>query len=274
MEEKLNRINEILESLGEPFRVEYKAVNKNNEVLSGLVLTGKTACPTIYVDDEMFLATPDDEIIKELADTFATCNLDFDSRYIEQDYILANVYPKIIGSNNLHWVEEGNYMYKKFLDLIILFYVIVGDEDGQMLSYTLMNSHVKGLRKGDIYGTAISNLRKSTDVFPMERIFREMIGETDDVGNDMWIFTNKWRVNGAAVILIDDLLNDFASTVNEDFIILPSSVHEVIALPFASTINAEDLYSMVCEINSTTIDPKDKLTDNVYIYDGSLRAYK
>ena len=272
MEEKLRRINKILESLGEPFRVEHRNVHKNNETLSGIMLTGRSACPTIYVDDETFLATPDDEVIKELADTFATCNLEFDSRYTQHDYILANVYPKVIGANNLHWVEEENYLYKKFLDLIVLFYVVVGEENGQILSYTLMESHVRGMSKGDIYGSAITNLRNATDVYPMENVLREVLDVDWESG--MWIFTNKWKVNGAAVMLVDDLLSDFAETVNQDFVILPSSVHEVIVMPFAYTIDAEMLYNMVCQVNRETLAPCDKLVDNVYIYDGTLRAYK
>lgn len=48
-------------------------------------------------------------------------------------------------------------------------------------------------------------------------------------------------------------------------IILPSSVHEIIVLPY----NDEDVYAlkdMVIEVNKSSLDNEDFLSDSVYLY--------
>ena len=47
----------------------------------------------------------------------------------------------------------------------------------------------------------------------------------------MYIMTNRQEVNGASVLLYDDVLQTFALKKKTDFYILPSSIHEVILVP-------------------------------------------
>ena len=54
-----------------------------------------------------------------------------------------------------------------------------------------------------------------------------------------------------------------------DYYILPSSVHEVIVLPASKKNNeAVNLVQMVKEINVTEVAPEEKLSDEVYFFDG------
>lgn len=70
------------------------------------------------------------------------------------------------------------------------------------------------------------------------------------------------------------LLNDISEMFGDVFVILPSSIHECLAVPVGMAMNLNEMLDLVRSVNETTLEPKDKLTDNVYIYDGSLRAYK
>lgn len=82
----------------------------------------------------------------------------------------------------------------------------------------------------------------------------------------MYVLTNKQRTNGAACILYENVMEEFAWSVGEDLFVLPSSVHEVILVPAVRGINEEELTQMVREVNSEELDEIDILSDHVYFY--------
>lgn len=53
----------------------------------------------------------------------------------------------------------------------------------------------------------------------------------DESAIPMYIMTNEQEVNGASVLLYDNVLESFALEKKTDFYILPSSIHEVILVP-------------------------------------------
>lgn len=82
----------------------------------------------------------------------------------------------------------------------------------------------------------------------------------------MYVLTNKQRTNGAACMLYENVMEEFAWSVGEDLFVLPSSVHEVILVPAVRGINEEELTQMVREVNSEELDEIDILSDHVYFY--------
>ena len=82
----------------------------------------------------------------------------------------------------------------------------------------------------------------------------------------MYVCTNASKINGAGVILYENLLKDFAQKVGADFYILPSSVHETLLIPVSDQFDVETLKAMVCEVNMTQVAPEEQLSDQVYLY--------
>lgn len=82
----------------------------------------------------------------------------------------------------------------------------------------------------------------------------------------MYIMTNRQEVNGASVLLYDDVLQEFASQKKTDFYILPSSIHEVILVPSNRIDNPAQLFTMVADANQTVVALGDVLSDSVYYY--------
>ena len=52
-----------------------------------------------------------------------------------------------------------------------------------------------------------------------------------------------------------------------DFYIIPSSIHEIIAVPMSLGTTPDDLVEMVHQVNASEVAPSDQLSDEVYIYD-------
>ncbi len=91
----------------------------------------------------------------------------------------------------------------------------------------------------------------------------------EDEGPKMIILTNQSRVYGSQAILSDAALQQVREAMDgQDFVVLPSSVHEVICLPWSDEMKPEDLRQMVREVNGTEVSPQEYLSDNIYKYDG------
>lgn len=72
---------------------------------------------------------------------------------------------------------------------------------------------------------------------------------------------------GAGYILYPEVQEQAAQTLKSDFYVLPSSIHETIALPATKFDNsqAQDLKDMVIGINHE-LTREETLSDNVYYY--------
>ena len=46
---------------------------------------------------------------------------------------------------------------------------------------------------------------------------------------------------------------------------LPSSIHEMLILPYNESINMDDLSFMVADVNATQVEPEERLTDRAYL---------
>ena len=82
-------------------------------------------------------------------------------------------------------------------------------------------------------------------------------------------------VNGAGVIAYQDFMEKASERVgNSSFFILPSSIHELLIIPDNGKFDLQELKNMVKEVNTTTVDPADKLTDSVYHYDAKDKIFE
>lgn len=86
----------------------------------------------------------------------------------------------------------------------------------------------------------------------------------------LYIISNKSGVYGATSILYDGVLNRLSDKLNSDLIILPCSIHEMLAIPFEyvlwNKLNISEFSNMVYEINRELVTTKERMSDNVYLY--------
>jgi hypothetical protein len=82
----------------------------------------------------------------------------------------------------------------------------------------------------------------------------------------MYILSNFKGINGASCLLYENVLSEFAQLIQSDFYILPSSIHEIILVPYDKAILKEALAEMVEEVNRTQVSGDEVLSDRVYFY--------
>jgi len=107
-----------------------------------------------------------------------------------------------------------------------------------------------------------------SDGMPPEMV-DQMIGEMP-ADRTMWIISNDRGINGAGSMLYEDNLHKLAMDLETDLYLLPSSVHECIAV----SVNMGDPYElaeMVSEINMGQVALEERLSNQVYHYDKDAR---
>ena len=96
-----------------------------------------------------------------------------------------------------------------------------------------------------------------------------MIGEMPE-DKMMWVISNDRGINGAGSMLYEDNLHKLAMKLETDLYILPSSVHECIAVS-TNVGDPYELAEMVSEINMGQVALEDRLSNQVYHYDKDAR---
>lgn len=161
--------------------------------------------------------------------------------------------------------------HTRFLDLAKLYYADckIGETAGSILIY---HRHVKewNITEDELITAAEENTPR---LYPanLHPIFNTL-GFDDDISLilkmpfPMFVLSNTGNQNGAAVVCYKDILERFSQKIEDDLVILPSSVHETMLLPLQKSNNIESLRKMVYDINHATLDQSQFLSDNVYLY--------
>ena len=110
----------------------------------------------------------------------------------------------------------------------------------------------------------MKNIEESVIMNLGEMLFG-MTGKNMGTETPMVVVTNESKVFGATEILKSETLAKIAEDFDDDVVILPSSIHEVICVPL-NDIDGNPMVGMVRDINRSVVDPKEVLSDNVYIY--------
>ncbi len=257
-------------------------VQKVNRTLDGISLTGETEgmliAPTIYINDmyEHYMACGD---LQQVLQT-AAVGMDRVFQQTSQYQIdLANVKDRIVFQ--LINTEQNrdmlaNMPHREFQDLSIIYrwVVKVGAEGIQSAKVDNKLAEGLGFSEEQLFSLAAENTRKilPPHVFSINEMLQDMgmmfgVARPEET---MWIITNDKGIDGAASMLYEDKLHALAQEIGTDLYILPSSVHEVIAVSTGMG-EPEELAQMVSEINMDQVALSERLSNQVYHYDKDLR---
>ena len=162
----------------------------------------------------------------------------------------------------------------RYQDLAIIFYCLLSADQYNQANILIHNEHLSlwNVTADSLYHAALINTPKLLpyELISMQSFLSEhhpdFIKEIEDCEVTIYILTNHYRTNGATVILYEDLLRQLAEKFQQDFLLLPSSIHEVLLIPVDSA-DSEDLsrYTrMVQEVNETQLADDEILSDHAY----------
>lgn len=287
----------MLENLPEKYQkgeVVINKVPKVNQTLDGLsIMLGEDSniCPNLYVQDiyERYLETGDLEgTLKESAQLYVNLaqRAGVDKVDLNFDKLKDNVIFALVNTEQNKKLLES-VPNKPFHDLSIIFRWVVSVGNEQMSSAVVNESMMKqaGMNIDELMEAAMENTKRLLPVSicsmeeklmsvvsdEMERDFiSSMMGTERPPRETLWIISNSMGLNGASAILYEDKLHELAETMGTDLYLLPSSVHECIAVS-VDMGTPEELAEMVQSVNMNEVELKDRLSNNVYHYDKDLR---
>lgn len=281
-------LKEIRMKMGDAFQIRKRDVIKNNDVkMTGIEVIKEEADigPCVYLDEVYREYKSDgikfDEIVDEvyrLILKHAENTPDFDiSGFREWETIRGDIYPKLVNAKqNKEMLEK--IPHRAFMDMAVVYYAVARDHAREDIGTILIyNGHMEiwGQEEENLYQTAMMNMcvDGEADFTDIKTIVERMTGITfpekdgnDSQDTDMYVLTNQCRRFGAAEILDKKTLRMVADQVGDGFIVLPSSVHEIIVLPPKEEAEYEELAHMVRMVNDTQVEAEERLSDHVYIY--------
>lgn len=291
------KFKEFLPEKYQDAQVEIRQVKKVNRTLDGLSIRvnepGMKISPTIYVNHmyEDYITTED------LNATLAGAAEGYVNAMKKKENININdltnadcakdkiVFQLINTEQNREML--ANMPHREFRDLSVIYRMVV-KIDGEGIASTPIHDGLAGalgFTEEQMFKLAAENTKRllpptiksmnevMRDIFSKDGMPAEiadlMIGEMPPK-QQMYVISNNKGINGAVSMLYEDGLHELAEKLDSDLYIMPSSVHEVIAVS-TDMGDPNELAEMVADINMGQVALDERLSNQVYHYDKDLR---
>lgn len=250
---------------------------KNNGIVRvGLILSEKNVniSPTIYMEEYYKLHQEGckmEDLARAVLELYE--NVKFDNswenmEFNEYESIKDNIVIRLVQKKrNQELLKEIPYI--PMLDLAVVFYMILEVTEFGMATMRVSNDTIErwNVNVQQLYVTALMNTQRR---LPGEFMtLNDVIGEGEpyvSAGPNMYVLSNDRKSYGAAAILYPGCLKRIGAYLKDDYFIVPSSVHEVIIVPYEEISDSQYLNEMVECVNSNCVTEEEILEDHVYYY--------
>ncbi len=269
----------------------YTAVKNNGTERTGVIIEapGINISPTIYLE-EYYEQYRKGRTIEETVDLLMQFyrNIRRDepwdcSRLLDFEGVKDRIVFKLINTEkNRDFLRDTPH--RTFLDLSVVFYVLLEVNGDGTAAMPVKIDHIKrwDVKEKTLWEAAVENVKHllPAEFLTMRYALQECLSGTEISGDrenlldapetardQMYVLSNRIRSYGAACIAYPHILEMVGSILEDDFYVLPSSVHEVVIVPASSGIQCSEMDAMVREINETQVAAEEVLSDSAYFYD-------
>ena len=208
--------------------------------------------------------------------------------YMQRAKIEQDIIPVLVNTAGRRDLVE-HVVSHEFLDLSMIYAVIPEkrmEVDGEFSVITPYMAKQLRFSNEDLYSLAERNMKRRMPVgcFSLETWLEYRLREIgaytgpSQEGRSLgrfsppiYLLKNEKNCFGATVLVYQDPIRDLADRLGENLFLLPSSIHEVIAVPESMECSAEELAQIVRQVNREMVGPQDYLSDHVYYYDRDQR---
>lgn len=222
------------------------------------------------------------EIVEEVLKVYKSAMKDINPKNLKHLEEWGNIKERLalrIVSKERNQEELYNLVYEEICDLVAIATICVerNGEGVKSIRITQDLARKWNVSNEEILEAAKENTSKLFSpkiqdlyefVQDMVDISKEELSQGQKNFPDLQILTNDLCINGATVILYDSFMKDVYERLGGKFIILPSSIHEVLVVPLEDSMYIPYLQEVVESINQRFVAEDEILSDNVYMYDG------
>ncbi|MBE5948649.1 MAG: hypothetical protein E7261_06405 [Lachnospiraceae bacterium] len=273
-----------------------KVTKNNNTMLDAVVLEGMNIAPVAYIHD-FYEAFKSGKAIHEIIEDIMLIVSNVPESVKEivakmDDYKEASKYilPAIINyEKNQEYLKK--VVHRRFLDLAVVYKIAFDVDDGVRGVLTIPNFELEQwcVTEEELYKKAIENARKKDEfsAVPIMELCYDILSHNgvhteeearlyeaskDTSDKNFIVLSSDSRQGGASVLLFTDIFKNALEKYYPDskkLLILPSSIQEVIAMPYPDDEESiKFLKEMVREVNETVVAEEEVLSDDsLYFYD-------
>lgn len=258
------------------YKAEAQNTIKNGVELEGIrILTDSNIAPVIYTEAIIENAENEgktlDEVVSAIIGTYESHkSFEFDVNMLfDRDFILNSIF---VGLQRVSTEDIEKKLCEDFEGIESYLY-IRGEADREG-SYSIKVSKAildrANISEVEAWEQAQTNTEAETSLESMAKVMSEMLGfeysEEMDEQTPFFIISNTSRVKGASAILNKKVLAEFGERYHTDkIVVLPSSIHEMLLVPYTEEIDIDTFSDMVASVNGSEVEPMDKLVDRAFI---------
>jgi hypothetical protein len=283
------------ERLGPDFTLMVQPITKNN----GLILHGlsigkedERTAPTIYLNhfyDSYQKGRPFHAILDDITALYQSAPLPENlpiEEFLSQEQIMEKVIFRLINEPaNRELLKEVPHITYPELDLSVIFCISLQKDEDNLLTALIHNRHQKSWNRSaeELFLAAKANTPRvfPARIRPLPEAIKDIVKKSSEheINEDtmdeffdassslpMYVLSNSSGINGAGCLLYESILKDFASCSGSDLVILPSSIHEVLIIPYSENISFDELAETVFSINQEEVPEEDRLSNHIYFY--------
>lgn len=253
--------------------------NNQNDVISLVYKDYSNIAPVFHVNNMYHDFSSNDVSIKELVS--AILEIVRDTLVHKQDFDLSNISAENAKEHlklkplNREWnetVEERCTVICKNDLMAVPVYEIT--QNGRKASFIVdreLQTRVFRMTDQEILDTSLKRvLQEGFTLKPMNVVMSELMdeGEVSMLPDDsLYVLSNKEGYFGATAAFVPDVLKITKEKLNENYFVIPSTVHELLVVRESCVGSPEELHDMLHAVNPT-VDPSERLGENVYRFDG------
>lgn len=279
--------NEVKENIPHYFKTQeysiiFDKVEKNNVTYDTISFVSGTMGPCVYLQKEYENFIQSGIVFSGyMASLAARVNNSFKSAskiqgtvnsVLQFDLIRTKIYPRIVRkSGNEDFLN--NKVYEEVADLAVLYFVSVklANRDSGIITIPKPLFDSWNIDIQTLHDTAFRNLEKDhLFICPISDLLSMMGGIPDTtVPIDMYVVSNRSKNYGAACMLSSKVMELLRDRLG-DFYIIPSSIHEFIAIPTVrdqEDVDVSKIIDMIKDVNASSVPDEDILSDSLYGYD-------
>lgn len=278
--------DEIKKSFDSEVSLKFDSVLKDNDVsLRACVIRepGMNLAPVIYLDEYYDSCSNGSLSIVQAAhritDIYYSHKADneFDPGIIE-DYekVKTHLIARLL-NRDANKLRLAKIPFLPVMDLAVVFSYTT-EMFGRDASITITHEILRewGVSLCELYKTAMANTREKLGVksIPLDEYLIKitnddtirLLFDQDFCIKMPYVQTNNSSYYGAVTMLFTDKLDELAALMQDDLVILPTSVHEVLILAASSAQDSCYLSNMIQTINVESVDEKERLSSHPYYY--------